>query len=71
MGFDPDEVGYLHYCKMMGLGDGDLDQIQIVGNATVDDCARRFRPHDTVHRQRRWQLSGAEKYLQPSGASRD
>jgi uncharacterized protein (DUF362 family) len=63
MGFDPDEVGYLHYCKMMGLGDGDLDQIQIVGNATVDDCARRFRPHDTVHRQRRWQLSGAEKYL--------
>jgi len=65
MGFDPDEVGYLHYCKMMGLGAGDLDQIQIVGNATADDCARRFRPHDTVHRQRRWQLSGAENYLQP------
>lgn len=65
MGFDPDEVGYLHYCKMMGLGAGDLDRIQIAGNAKMDDCARRFRPHDTVHRQRRWQLSGAEKYLQP------
>jgi uncharacterized protein (DUF362 family) len=65
MGFDPDEVGYLHYCKMMGLGAGDLDEIRIVGNATMDDCARRFRPHDTVHRQRRWQLSGAESYLQP------
>jgi uncharacterized protein (DUF362 family) len=65
MGFDPDEVGYLHYCKMMGLGARDPDQIEVVGNATMDDCARRFRPHDTVHRQRRWQLSGAESYLQP------
>jgi len=55
----------------MGLGAGALDQIQIVGNATMDDCARRFRPHDTVHRQRRWQLSGAESYLRPSGATHD
>ncbi|MFN2218094.1 MAG: DUF362 domain-containing protein [Anaerolineae bacterium] len=71
MGFDPDGVGYLHYCKLIGLGAGDLDQIQIAGNATMDDCARRFRPHDTVHRQRRWQLSGAESYLRPSGATHD
>ena len=69
MGFDPDDVGYLHYCKVMGLGVGDLAQIQIVGNTTVDDCARRFRPHDTVHRQRRWQLSEAEKYLQTQRSS--
>ena len=63
MGFDPEEVGYLHYCKSMGLGAGDLDQIQIVGNATMADCARQFRPHDTVHRQRRWHLPRAEQYL--------
>ena len=65
MGFDPYEVGYLHYCKVMGLGAGNLDQIQIVGNTTMDDCARQFRPHDTFQRQRRWHLSGAEKYLEP------
>ena len=65
MGFDADEVGYLHYCKRMGLGVGDLDRIQIMGNATMAGCARQFRPHDTVHRQRRWQLSQAEKYLHP------
>jgi uncharacterized protein (DUF362 family) len=67
MGFDADEVGYLHYCKKMGLGVGDPDQIQIVGNTTMADCARQFRPHDTIHRQRRWRLSHAEKYLHPKG----
>ena len=65
MGVDADEVGYLHYCKKMGLGVGDPDQIQIVGNTTMAGCARQFRPHDTVRRQRRWQLSQAEKYLHP------
>ncbi len=65
MGFDPDEIGYLHYCKRMGLGIGDADQIEIVGNATMTDCARRFRPHDTVRRQRRWRLPHAESYLHP------
>ena len=65
MGVDADEVGYLHYCKKMGLGVGDPDQIQIVGNTTMAGFARQFRPHDTVRRQRRWQLSQAEKYLHP------
>jgi uncharacterized protein (DUF362 family) len=65
MGFDPDEIGYLHYCKRIGLGVGDLDQIQIVGNTTMAECARQFRPHDTVRRQRRWHLAQAEQYLHP------
>ncbi len=65
MGFDPDGVGYLHYCQRMGLGIGDPELIEIVGNATVADCAREFRPHDTVHRQRRWWLPQADEYLQP------
>jgi uncharacterized protein (DUF362 family) len=64
MGFDPHEVGYLHYCLRMGLGIGDPQQIEIVGNATVADCTRQFRPHDTVHHQRRWWLPQADEYLQ-------
>jgi uncharacterized protein (DUF362 family) len=63
MGFDADEVGYLHYCKKMGLGAGDLDQIEIVGNTTLADCTWRFRPHDTYSHQRRWELSQAEDLL--------
>jgi uncharacterized protein (DUF362 family) len=64
MGFDVDEVGYLHYCKMMGLGSGDLAQIAIVGNTTLADCTRQFRPHDAIRRQRRWRLPDAQEYLQ-------
>jgi len=66
MGFDVDEVGYLHYCKRLGLGTGDLDRIQIVGNARLADHARQFRPHYAIHRQRRWKLAEADKYLHPA-----
>ncbi len=64
MGFDVDEVGYLHYCRVMGLGSGDLAQIGIVGNTTLADCARQFRPHDAIRRQRRWRLPDAQAYLE-------
>jgi uncharacterized protein (DUF362 family) len=65
MGFDADTVGYLHYCKRIGLGCGDLEQIEIVGNAALADCARQFKPHPAIHRQRRWALPKADKYLHP------
>lgn len=65
MGFDADEVGYLHYCKRLGLGVGDLGRIEIVGNTTLAECTRPFRPHDTWRRQRRWKLAGVERVLQP------
>ena len=49
--------------KLGGLGAGDLDRIEIVGNAALADCARQFRPHDAYHRQRRWKLPNADWYL--------
>jgi len=63
MGFDPDEVGYLHYCKLGGLGAGDLSDIEIVGNATVEECRRHFKPHPTYRGQLQWRLPSAEEYL--------
>jgi uncharacterized protein (DUF362 family) len=63
MGFDPDEVGYLHYCKLGGLGAGDLSDIEIVGNATVEECQRHFKPHPTYREQLQWRLPSAEEYL--------
>ncbi len=65
MGFDAEHVGYLHYCRRIGLGTGDLNRIEIVGNSTLADCAHPFRPHSAIHRQRRWKLAQAEKYLHP------
>jgi hypothetical protein len=64
MGFDPDTVGYLHYCKATNIGVGDLARIEIVGNARLADCVRAFRPHDSIDRQRRWHLPAAQDYLE-------
>jgi uncharacterized protein (DUF362 family) len=57
MGFDPDEVGYLHYCARMGLGVSELPRIEVVGNASPAQCTRMFRPHDGYARQRQWQIN--------------
>jgi uncharacterized protein (DUF362 family) len=63
MGFQVDDVGYLHYCKRMGLGVGSLEDVELVGNANLEDYVRPFRPHDTVHRQLRWRSSTVEQLL--------
>ena len=63
MGFDPDDVGYLHYCKLGGLGTGDLNDIEIMGNATVEECRQPFRPHPTYREQLQWHLPSVEEYL--------
>ncbi|MEJ2734256.1 MAG: DUF362 domain-containing protein [Anaerolineae bacterium] len=68
MGFEVDQIGYLHYCKRMNLGTGDLERIDLVGNADLADCVRPFRPHDAIDRQRRWQLPQADRYLCPEEA---
>jgi uncharacterized protein (DUF362 family) len=63
MGFDPERVGYLQYCRQMGLGVGALDQIDVVGNVAPEDVQRSFKPHPTYRRQLQWHLEGAERYL--------
>lgn len=68
MGFDADEVGYLYYCKQMGLGAGSLDEIKVVGNTSLAECARKFQPHERYARQRRWHLARVDRYL-PLAAS--
>ncbi len=63
MGFDPDEIGYLYYCKVSGLGVGDLSRIKVVGNASPQEVRRRFRPHSSYREQLAWKFPEAEKYL--------
>jgi uncharacterized protein (DUF362 family) len=63
MGFSVDQVGYLHYCKQIGLGQGDLSQIEILGNGTLAECTRSFRPHVTYQHQLGWEMRHVEKYL--------
>jgi uncharacterized protein (DUF362 family) len=54
MGFESDKVGYLHYCKMAGLGVGDLRNIEVLGN-TLAECRHPFRPHPSTA-QEDWRI---------------
>jgi len=60
MGFDPMEVGYLHYAIAGGLGEGSLDRIRIMG-ARLEDCICPFEPHPNYRRQREWKHPRVEK----------
>ena len=55
MGFDPDDIGYLYYIKMAGMGEGDIDKIEIVGER-LENVRRKFRPHSTYTSQRMWRI---------------
>ena len=63
MGFDADRVGYLEYCRQLGLGVGELDGIEVTGNALPEDVWRAFAPHPAYRRQLEWGMGGVERYL--------
>lgn len=63
MGFEADEIGYLHYCKTQGLGAGDLNEMEVLGERLQDCTGRKFKPHSGYKRQLEWQVAGVERYL--------
>lgn len=64
MGFDPKQVGYLDYCRRLGLGVGELDQIDILGGTDPDFVREQFHPHPIYRQQCKWHLEGVEHWLQ-------
>lgn len=64
MGFDPAGVGYLDYCRQLGLGC--LEPGEVLGNVTLEEVQRRFRPHPTYASQQQWRLPGVEQWLRPA-----
>lgn len=61
MGFEPLEVGYLHYCARLGLGHADAPLASHIDPASVQ---HPFRPHPTYPQQRQWQLPEAATLLE-------
>jgi uncharacterized protein (DUF362 family) len=53
MGFEPQDIGYLHYLQQDGYGDTSLDGL--VGD-NIEDIKRTFRRHGTYNIQRQWRL---------------
>ena len=63
MGFDPSQIGYLVYCRKLGLGTGDLTQMETLGGLETKSVRRVFRPHPATQRQLVWRLPEAERLL--------
>jgi uncharacterized protein (DUF362 family) len=53
MGVDFNKVGYLYYCSEKGLGESDLEKLDIQGQ-NLNECIRPFRLHNTVEEQYKW-----------------
>lgn len=56
MGFDINDIGYLFYCREAGLGEGDMSKIELVGNASLEECRRKFKSHSTAEAQLGWRV---------------
>ncbi len=53
MGVQFHDVGYLHYCAERGLGESDLEKMEVLGER-VKDCIRPFKLHRSVKEQYQW-----------------
>lgn len=53
MAIDFLKVGYLYYCAERGLGETDLNKINVIGES-IKECITPFRLHSRVKEQYRW-----------------
>ncbi len=53
MGIDFGKVGYLNYCAQAGLGEGDLQRIEVVGEP-IARHVRRYKLADNIEQQLVW-----------------
>lgn len=63
MGFELENVGYLSYCARRGMGQGRIEDMEIVGNVALEAVRRRFEPHPTYQEQLGWRIPDVERYL--------
>ncbi|MCB0107283.1 MAG: DUF362 domain-containing protein [Caldilineaceae bacterium] len=62
MGFEPLEIGLLHYGHELGMGIADLDEIAVLETA-IADVRKAFKPHETVDLQMQWRDPQASALL--------
>lgn len=61
MGFDPEEIGYLHYCCKKGLGVGSMKDILLKGEDM--QFSRAFQPHSSYRDQAGWRIPDEDRFL--------
>jgi len=62
MGFEPLEIGLLHYGHELGMGVADLNEIQVLETA-IAEIRKSFKPHETTALQMQWQEPRAKELL--------
>jgi len=62
MGINPAWPGYLNYCGQLGLGNYDIEKIDVVG-AKIADVQKKYRMHADIDRELQWM--GEMKDLPP------
>lgn len=62
MGFEPLELGLLHYADTLGYGTADLERIEVLG-PQIEAVRQAFDPHEQVALQLQWQDERAGEYL--------
>lgn len=53
MGIDPKWIGYLNYCGDCGVGNYDIEKIDVRGEK-IADVARKYRLHKDIDRELQW-----------------
>ena len=62
MGFEPANLGILHYARELGFGTADLAQIEILGTS-IEAVRSSFKPHESPELQLQWHEPEALHYL--------
>ena len=61
MGFDPQSIGYLYFCSQDGLGEGDINNLNIIGTP-LEECRHSFRTHQSYQAQLGWKKTGKRAF---------
>ena len=62
MGFEPMELGLLHYGHQLGMGVADLSELDVV-ETKIEAVRKVFKPHESTHLQMQWQEPRARELL--------
>ena len=62
MGFEPLELGLLHYANELGLGVADLSRITVL-ETPIAAVRKQFKPHEKTHLQMQWQVPNAMQLI--------
>jgi hypothetical protein len=53
MGFDPTQIGYLNFCSTAGMGQYDINKIEIIGEKIADHI-KPYKMSRNIEKQLQW-----------------